>query len=321
MHNLLCIALFLVGIILVIKGGDVFVDAASWIAKALNIPTFIIGATIVSIATTLPEMIVSAFAAAEGKTDMAIGNAVGSVIANIGLIMAVAMVAMNIVCSRKKYLVPMVMLIATSAILYVSSLSGSLSVIGSVVLGCIFVAFMTYNVISAKGEKTDETDETEKKEPMDKKLLGKNIVLFLIGAAAIVLGSRLMVKNGSVIATDILHVPERIVAITLIAIGTSLPELVTTVTAIIKKESALSIGNVIGANIIDLSLILPICSIVSGQRLPVAQSSIIMDLPVCLGLCIIALVPIMFREKASKVQGALLLICYAAYLGVSVFAM
>lgn len=318
MHNLLCIALFLVGIILVIKGGDVFVDAASWIAKALNIPTFIIGATIVSIATTLPEMIVSAFAAAEGKTDMAIGNAVGSVIANIGLIMAVAMVAMNIVCSRKKYLVPMVMLIATSAILYVSSLSGSLSVIGSVVLGCIFVAFMTYNVISAKGEKTDET---EKKEPMDKKLLGKNIVLFLIGAAAIVLGSRLMVNNGSVIATDILHVPERIVAITLIAIGTSLPELVTTVTAIIKKESALSIGNVIGANIIDLSLILPICSIVSGQRLPVAHSSIIMDLPVCLGLCIIALVPIMFREKASKVQGALLLICYAAYLGVSVFAM
>lgn len=317
MSTFLCILLFVVGIVLVIKGGDVFVDAASWIAKALNIPTFIIGATIVSLATTMPEMIVSAFAAAEGKTDMAIGNAVGSVIANIGLIMAIAMVAMNIVCSRKKYLVPMVLLMAASGILYVSSLSGSLSVLGSVVLGLIFIGFMSYNVFSAK---SDAKESAEKKEPIDKKKLGINIVLFLVGAAAIVVGSRLMVDNGSKIA-EILGVPERIVAVTLIAVGTSLPELVTTITAIVKKESALSIGNIIGANIIDLSLILPICSIVSGQRLPVAHQSIVMDLPVCFGLSVIAVLPIIFREKAAKLQGVLLLVCYAAYLGVSIMAM
>ena len=317
MSAFLCILLFVVGIVLVIKGGDVFVDAASWIAKALNIPTFIIGATIVSLATTMPEMIVSAFAAAEGKTDMAIGNAVGSVVANIGLIMAIAMVAMNIVCSRKKYLIPMVLLMAVSGILYVSSLSGSLSVIGSVVLGLIFIGFMSYNVFSAK---SDAKESAEKKEPIDKKKLGINIVLFLVGAAAIVVGSRLMVDNGSKIA-EILGVPERIVAVTLIAVGTSLPELVTTITAIVKKESALSIGNIIGANIIDLSLILPICSIVSGQRLPVAHQSIVMDLPVCFGLSVIAVLPIIFREKAAKLQGVLLLVCYAAYLGVSIMAM
>lgn len=317
MSTFLCILLFVVGIVLVIKGGDVFVDAASWIAKALNIPTFIIGATIVSLATTMPEMIVSAFAAAEGKTDMAIGNAVGSVIANIGLIMAIAMVAMNIVCSRKKYLIPMVLLMAASGILYVSSLSGSLSVLGSVVLGLIFIGFMSYNVFSAK---SDAKESVEKKEPIDKKKLGINIVLFLVGAAAIVVGSRLMVDNGSKIA-EILGVPERIVAVTLIAVGTSLPELVTTITAIVKKESALSIGNIIGANIIDLSLILPICSIVSGQRLPVAHQSIVMDLPVCFGLSVIAVLPIIFREKAAKLQGVLLLVCYAAYLGVSIMAM
>lgn len=317
METFLCILLFVVGIGLVIKGGDVFVDAASWIAKALNIPTFIIGATIVSLATTMPEMIVSAFAAADGKTDMAIGNAVGSVIANIGLIMAIAMVAMNIVCSRKKYMVPMVLLIAASGVLYVSSLSGSLSVLGSVVLGIIFISFMSYNVVSAKSE---AKESGEKKEELDKKKLGINIVLFLVGAAAIVLGSRLMVDNGSKIA-DILGIPERIVAVTLIAVGTSLPELVTTVTAIIKKESALSIGNIIGANIIDLSLILPICSIVSGQCLPVAPQSIRLDLPVCLALCAVAVVPILLREKASKLQGGVLLVCYAAYLGVSIFTM
>lgn len=317
METFLCILLFVVGIGLVIKGGDVFVDAASWIAKALNIPTFIIGATIVSLATTMPEMIVSAFAAADGKTDMAIGNAVGSVIANIGLIMAIAMVAMNIVCSRKKYMVPMVLLIAASGVLYVSSLSGSLSVLGSVVLGIIFISFMSYNVVSAKSE---AKESGEKKEELDKKKLGINIVLFLVGAAAIVLGSRLMVDNGSKIA-DILGIPERIVAVTLIAVGTSLPELVTTVTAIIKKESALSIGNIIGANIIDLSLILPVCSIVSGQCLPVAAQSIRLDLPVCLALCVVAVVPILLREKASKLQGGVLLVCYAAYLGVSIFTM
>lgn len=317
METFLCILLFVVGIGLVIKGGDVFVDAASWIAKALNIPTFIIGATIVSLATTMPEMIVSAFAAADGKTDMAIGNAVGSVIANIGLIMAIAMVAMNIVCNRKKYMVPMVLLIAASGVLYVSSLSGSLSVLGSVVLGIIFISFMSYNVVSAKSE---AKESGEKKEELDKKKLGINIVLFLVGAAAIVLGSRLMVDNGSKIA-EILGIPERIVAVTLIAVGTSLPELVTTVTAIIKKESALSIGNIIGANIIDLSLILPICSIVSGQCLPVAPQSIRLDLPVCLALCAVAVVPILLREKASKLQGGVLLVCYAAYLGVSIFTM
>lgn len=318
MKTFLCILLFAVGILLVIKGGDVFVDAASWIAKAFHIPTFIIGATIVSLATTMPEMIVSAFAAAEGKTDMAIGNAVGSVIANIGLIMGIAMVAMTITCSRKKYAVPMLLLIAASGILYLSSLSGSLSIPGSVVLGLIFLGFMSYNVVSAKG---DGKDAGESKEKVDKKKFAVNIVLFLVGAAAIVIGSRLMVDNGSTIATDILHVDERIVAVTLIAIGTSLPELITTITAIAKKESALSIGNIIGANIIDLSLILPVCSIVSGQKLPVAPASIKLDLPVCLGFCVIAVVPILFREKAAKIQGGLLLVCYAAYLGVSVFAM
>jgi len=301
--------LFILGLVLIVKGGDWFVDAASWIAKALNIPTFIIGATIVSIATTLPEMIVSVIAASQGKVDMAIGNAVGSVTANTALIMAVAMLAMTIICERKKYLKQILILISVATILLLSCLSGTLSTIGSIVLAILFITFMTLNVIEAKKEIVTE----EEKEPIDKKDLGKNIVLFVIGAAAIVGGSELMVTYGEKIAIW-LGVPERVVAITLVAIGTSLPELITTITAIIKKESALSIGNIIGANIIDLSLILPVCSLVSGEALPVSAQSFSVDLPACLLVTLIAMVPIIFRQKASKYQGVALLAVYIGYL-------
>ncbi len=309
MHTFICCLLFALGIALVFKGGDVFVDAASSIAKALKIPTFIIGATIVSLATTLPEMIVSVFAAAEGKTEMAVGNAVGSVTANTSLILAIAMTAMAIACSRKKFLKQMLLLIAASSVLWLACLTGALSIWGSVVLALIFILFMVQNVISAKSE----ISSSEESAPVDKKQIIKNVVLFIVGAAAIVWGSNLMVDNGSEIA-KILGVSERIIAVTLVAVGTSLPELVTTITAIVKKESGLSIGNIIGANIIDLSLILPICSLVSGKELPVSASSIRIDLPVCLLVTLIALIPMIFRQKASKIQGFILLAVYAAYI-------
>lgn len=146
--------LFLVGIVFVVKGGDVFVDAASWIAKALNIPSFVIGATIVSLATTLPEMIVSMIAAAEGKTDMAIGNAVGSVTANTALIMAIAMIAMPVIVSRKQYLKQILLLVAASATLLLSCLSGEMGRVGRIALILIFILFMAQNLISAKKKRT-----------------------------------------------------------------------------------------------------------------------------------------------------------------------
>ena len=301
--------LFAIGVILVVKGGDVFVDSASSMARILNIPSFIIGATIVSLATTMPEMIVSIIAAVEGKTEMAIGNAVGSVTANTGLIMAVAMIAMSILCNRKKYFRQCVMLIASAAVLLVSCLKGSLNTIGAIVLAVIFVLFMFENVRQAR----NNMNEAENSEPIDKKLFFKNICFFVLAAIAIVVGSRLMVTSGSAIATA-LGVPERIIAITLVAIGTSLPELVTTITAIIKKESALSIGNIIGANIIDLSLILPMCSLVSGKPLPVSVQSATVDIPVCLGFTLFATIPLLIRQKSSRIQGLIMLVGYVVYI-------
>jgi cation:H+ antiporter len=308
----LALILFVLGIILVMKGGDWFVDAASWIARAAGIPSFIIGATIVSIATTMPEMIVSVIAAAQGKTDMAIGNAVGSVTANTALIMAVAMIFMTVTISRKQYLKPCLLLIGASAVLWLGSLYGELKVWASLILAVIFIWFMYQNLQQAKGERSNGS-----REPVEKDQTGKNVLLFLAGAACIVIGSQCLVNGGSAIAAA-LGVPERVIAVTLVAIGTSLPELVTTLTAIRKKESNLSIGNIIGANIIDLTLILPICSLVSGQALPVSAASIRYDLPACLLVTVLALVPTLWKERATKAQGILLLAVYIAYLIVTV---
>ena len=136
---------------------------------------------------------------------------------------------------------------------------------------------------------------------------------FFFGAAAILIGSRLMVFGGTPLA-QLLGIPERIIGITVVAVGTSIPELVTTLTAIRKKEHDLSAGNIIGANILDLTLILPPCSLASGKPLPVAPSAITFDLPACLLIILIGILPLLIREKAGRIQGLLLLASYAAYL-------
>ncbi|MBQ7661559.1 MAG: calcium/sodium antiporter [Clostridia bacterium] len=312
---------FAAGIVLVIKGGDWFVDAAGAIAKMLGVPTFIIGATIVSLATTLPEMIVSVTAAAQSRTsldaqgsiDMAIGNAVGSVTANTALIMALAFVFLKVVISRREYIAQSLLLIGAATVLWLGSLSGQLEFYASGILVCIFIAFMTLNVVNGKRAALP----AEEKGVFTGRDVGKNVFLFILGADAIVGGSQLLVSGGGALAAA-LGVPERIIAVTLVAVGTSLPELVTTLTAIRKKESALSVGNIIGANVIDLSLILPICSLVSGQRLPVTPISITLDFPVCLGVILIAVLPLLIRQKASRAQGVLLLAVYAGYLALTV---
>ena len=155
--------------------------------------------------------------------------------------------------------------------------------------------------------------EGNERKKVERKQLLLNMGKFIIGAGAIVGGSQLLVDAGSDIAAY-LHVSQRVIAVTMVAIGTSLPELVTTITAIVKKQSGLSIGNIIGANIIDLALILPICDLVSAEKLPVPASSISLDMPVCLGLILLAIIPLLLRQRAYRWQGILILAGYIAYL-------
>ena len=315
MNLAVVILLFVLGLVLIIKSGDVFVDAASWIAEVSGIPKLIVGATVVSLATTLPEMIVSSIAASQGKVDMAIGNAIGSVTANTGLIMAISLIFIPMAIERKKYLTKILLLIGSIIALLLCSITGELTVVRSLVLFALCAYFFYENIRAAvRGSKAEKDAERPE---VNKKIIITNILKFVLGAAGIVIGSDLLVDNGSALAA-VLGVPENVIALTCVAIGTSLPELVTTITAVVKKEASLSVGNIIGANIIDLSLILPICSLISGQALPVPKTSAYIDIPVCLLVTFVGLVPLIIREKSSRVQGFALLGCYAAYLAVTV---
>lgn len=325
MEVFISVLLLLIGMVLIIRGGDAFVDAAGWMAEVSGIPRLIVGATVVSVATTLPELLVSVFAASEGKVDMAIGNAVGSVTANVGLIMAIALIFIPIAVRRRDYMLKSLLMLGAAVFLLLASLGGKVGLVPALLLLAIFVAFEWENVcvaragIKAARSAADDGDSTRRL------LTGRrtviiNIVKFLLGAVAMVIGARLLVDHGSALAA-FCGVPERIISVTLLAVGTSLPELVTTVTAIVKRQGTLSIGNIIGANIIDLTLILPLCAAVSGGALPVTQQVSVIDLPACLLISGIGVVPTLITGKFSRLQGFLLLAAYIAYLFITISVM
>ena len=307
------ILLFVLGLVLIIKGGDWFVDAAGWIAEVSGIPRFIVGATIVSVATTLPELFVSSIAASKGQAEMAIGNAIGSVTVNTALIMALSMVFMPVTLKRKDYLLKSVLLMGAVALLWALCGDGTLPVARGVIMFAVFALFIWENVKAAKQQ--DENATVAKPEKPTRLTVLKTIVLFVLGAAGIVIGSDLLVDNGTLLAQR-LGIPENVIALTAVAIGTSLPELVTAITSIVKKEASLSVGNVIGANIIDTALILPICSVISGGTLQVAASTLRVDMPVCLAVTMIALIPALISQRFRRWQGVLLIGIYIAYLAV-----
>lgn len=309
------VVLFVIGIFFIVKGGDIFVDAATWIAEATGIPKFIIGATVVSFATTLPELLVSAIAATQGKNDMAIGNAVGSVTANVGLIMSISILCMPALVKRKEVAFKGFLMIGAIAAMFIFTQNLSLSIWQSIILIAIFAVFMVENIIS--GKTGMEEDDKSDNPVINAKSLSTNIAKFLIGAAGIVIGADLLVDDGTVIAKS-LGVSEAIIGVTIIAVGTSLPELVTTVTAIAKKQSELSIGNIIGANIIDLTLILPICAFITKGSLPVGPQSAYLDIAVCMVVILIAIIPTVIFKKLSRWQGALMICIYIAYVAVLV---
>jgi cation:H+ antiporter len=321
MELTITILLFLVGIVLIVKGGDFFVDAATWIAEVSGIPKVIIGATVVSLATTLPEMIVSVIAAVDGKVDMAVGNAIGSVTANIGLIMAISLIFMPSVINRKDYVPKSILMFCASLVIVVSGRTGNIGLFISTVLLVLFVLFLVENIRSTQNSmnkntaalKAAENTAVLPKVDTEKSVVITNIVKFVVGAAGIVIGANLLVNNGSELARHI-GISERIIGVTLVAVGTSLPELVTTITAIIKKQSSLSIGNILGANIIDLTLILPVSMAFARKPLPIAASSAALDFPACLLVGCIAVIPMIITSKFKRWQGFALLAVYIAYL-------
>ena len=280
--NLLSVLLlFAAGLVFIIKGGDWFVDAATWIAEAFGIPKFIVGATVVSFATTLPE------------------------------IMCLSLVCMPCLMTRRQFGFKAGLLLATIAVLFAFTRNGQLSVLQSVVILLFFVAFLAESLIAGKREQG--TEASEDRPELTAKTIVQNLSSFVLGAAAIVLGAQLLIDNGSALA-QMIGVPDSIIAATMIAIGTSLPELVTTLTAIRKKESSLSVGNIIGANIMDLTLIMPLCALIQGKPMMIERQGMLLDIPACLVVTAAALVPALVSGRFKRWMGFLIGGLYIAYL-------
>ncbi len=302
------VLLFLLGLALIIKGGDWFLSGAVWIAEATGVPRFIIGATIVSLATTLPELMVSVTGVLQGETDLAVGNAVGSVTANLGLILGISLVCIPSRVVRAQFELKAFLMVCAAALLMVLCREGSLAVLPGLLLLGIFGAYLWSNLHDARSGMSGEA----RPGIQWKKALGK-ILLFVLGIGAIVVGSRLLIDYGSELAL-LMGVPSSIIGVTMVAIGTSLPELVTTLTAIAKKEASMSVGNIIGANVIDLTLILPVCAAISGGRLAIVSQTTALDLPACLLLCCLAVLPPLLAGRFFRWQGVAILSLYAAYI-------
>ncbi|MBR6405048.1 MAG: calcium/sodium antiporter [Lachnospiraceae bacterium] len=310
------IVLFAIGLVCLIKGGDWFVDGATGLARRFHVPEFIIGATIVSIGTTLPEVMVSSTSALKGIGDMAYGNAVGSVICNTALISALTIAIRPTEVERKSFRLPVFcFFIAAAFFLLISYLFRDFARITGIVLLLMFIAYMTFVLI--QGFRHPETVETEEEESKDNPLW-KTIVLLVVGAALIAVGARLLVNNGTKIA-QWLGVPDTVIALTFVALGTSLPELVTAISALVKGHSNLSLGNIIGANFFNLALVCGTSITLAPFRLPIEKTiaglnaSLVVDLPLMLLVMLILTVPTLIRQKLSRVQGILLLLLYAGY--------
>jgi len=310
---IISVLLFAIGLVLLIKGGDWFVDAASSIAHRFHMPELLIGATVVSIGTTLPEVMVSAQGALAGSGSIAFGNAIGSIICNTSLIAAITLVAKPANVDRKTLILPTAsFFIAVAFYCFNAYAFGAFSRIAGLILLAMFVVYMVVTVLQMKKnpveDAADETDDT-----VPEGSLTRDIVMLIVGALVIAVGARLLVDNAQILAAAI-GVPESVIALTLVALGTSLPELVTAITSLMKGCGALSLGNIIGANLFNLVLVSGTAMTISPFDLSTASStSLTVDIPLMLAVMLLMTLPALIRQKLSRWQGVVLLCTYAAY--------
>ena len=319
------VLLFALGLVLLIKGGDWFVDAATGLARRFKIPELLIGATVVSIGTTLPEVMVSATSAAEGIGGIAYGNAIGSIICNTSLIAAITIAIKPSKVDRAALKLPVIFFFAAAAFYCaVAYIFGEFSRIVGVILLLIFAAYMTLTVLQMKKspappELVEPEEAKAAKAAEGNKQLIRDIIFLVVGAALIAVGARLLVDNGTAIAEE-LGVPSAVIGLTFVALGTSLPELVTAITSLVKGHGSLSLGNIIGANLFNLVLVNGVSVVVGPFDVPAETLvfgnlplSFVLDIPVMLAVMLIMTLPALIKGKLSRVQGIGLLAIYVAF--------
>lgn len=325
-------ALLLVGMYLIVKGGDWFTDAAVAIARATKIPPAIIGATIVSMATTFPEFMVSLTGALEGNPGFAVGNALGSCCCNIGLIVGTCAILSGIMArkrggepgihvSRHTLIWPGGFMLASGLLCWAMSWFGEVTIPGAKfqlgrdeagILVAVLVLYLGYSLRSAWLARLqaelieDEEEEADKLEGSVRAQIG----WFLLGAVAVVIGSKLLVGNAEIIATA-WGVPKLVIGLTVLAIGTSLPEFTISFMAVWKGHGALGIGNIIGANVLNICWVVATCAMI--EPLKIEQQTMILDGPVMLGLMVLMLFFGYRKEQISPRMGAILFAVYLSF--------
>ena len=311
------VLLFLLGFVLLIKGGDWFVDGAVGIAHRFHLSELLIGATVVSIGTTLPEVMVSSQAALVGNGGISYGNAIGSVICNTSLIAALTVAIRPTSVDRKSLRLPVIAFF-TAAALYAgfAYTTGRFTRWNGVLFLCLFVVYIVLTIFQMKknpAQTAEEEEETFKERPLWQELL-----MLVVGAAAIAVGADLLVDNGTLIAAA-LGVPDSVIGLTMVALGTSLPELVTAVTALVKKRSALSLGNIIGANLFNIVLVSGMAITIRPFAIPAEKTlagqnaSLLVDLPVMFLVMALLCLPTLKEGRLKRWQGIALLCIYAAF--------
>ncbi|MGM9627657.1 MAG: calcium/sodium antiporter [Faecousia sp.] len=313
------IVLFAVGLVLLIKGGDWFVDGATGIARRFNLPDIVVGATVVSIGTTLPEVMVSATGAMLGQGSMAYGNAIGSIICNTALIAAISVAVNPGPVNTKSMKMPVIFFFGSAAIYCVAAyLLGEFTRPMGLIMLVIFVVYLVITVRQGlKNPDAVEVEEAEEDSGKPKTLL-QDVFWLILGAALIAVGADLLVEHGTIIAKG-LGVPETVIALTFVALGTSLPELVTTITSLKKGHASLGIGNVIGANVFNLVLVSGVAVTLAPFEVPVGNlilghnASLVMDIPIMLTVMVLLTIPALATKKLHRWQGIVLLCIYAAF--------
>ena len=316
---LISVLLFAVGLVLLIKGGDWFVDGATGIAKRFNLPDIVVGATVVSIGTTLPEVMVSTTGALQGSGAMAYGNAIGSIICNTALIAAISITCNPGPVNVKSMKTPAIFFFGASALYcFASYVLGEFPRWMGFVMLAIFVVYMITTV--RNGLKNPDAVEEEEEEGGKERTLMQELFLLVLGAAVIAVGADLLVEHGQIIALE-LGVPETVVALLFVALGTSLPELVTTITSLRSGHASLGVGNVIGANVFNLVLVSGVAVSLAPFQVPCENflldtglnMSLVFEIPVMLGVMCLMIFPAMATKKLHRWQGVTLLGIYAAF--------
>ena len=302
------VVFLLLGIVFLLVGGDLLVKSSAALASKLNVSPFLIGITVVSFGTSAPELLVSLNAALQGSTGIAMGNVIGSNIANIALVLGLTILIRPINLESKRYLFSWLIMLVSSVMFYGFSVDGVIDPID----GLFFISGLILFISLSIRYRHSSIDEEEIEERINTRLIP---LYFILGAVGLYFGSEFLVAN-SVIIAKYFGLSEFVIGITIVALGTSLPELVTSVIAILKGQSSISIGNLIGSNIFNVFAVLGITSLV--RPLDADTSLLISDLPIMLGVTLLLGLFLFISRKLRRIEGVLLISIYLIYLAFSV---